>query len=123
MFTEMRDFHNAPRQADVLWIATILVHEAAHMNQSGECTPEYAASQGMSFADYGLFIETGPGQAYEQEAEFLERILNAMDEDGNLLLTDPTVRGTVQGILAYSRGALGQAVFPDGQPVSTCANP
>ena len=123
MFNEMRDYHNAPRQADVLWIATILVHEAAHLNQPGECTQEYAAARGMSFTEYGLFIETGPGQAYEQEVVFLARILNAKDEEGNSLLKDPMVRRIVQGIRAYSQGALGQAVFPDGEPISTCANP
>jgi len=44
MFTFLRDNTDAPRQADVLWIAAILVHEAVHINQSGECTPQYAAT-------------------------------------------------------------------------------
>ena len=59
----------------------------------------------------------------EQEVDFLARILDAKDEEGNSLLKDPTVRRIVQGVRAYSQGVLGQAVFPDGEPISTCANP
>ncbi|MCJ7567893.1 MAG: hypothetical protein MUO58_10180 [Anaerolineales bacterium] len=123
MFMHMRDIHNAPRQADVLWIAALLIHEAVHVTQPGECSPEYAASQSMSFTEYGLFIETGPGQAYEQQVRFMERILNLEDEAGYRMVKDQNVRRTIQGSIEYYGGALGRSDFPNGDPVPTCADP
>jgi hypothetical protein len=123
MFTFLRDNINAPRQADVLWIAAILVHEAVHINQPGECSPQYAATQGMSFEEYGLFVETGPGQAYEQEVRFIERTLALKDSAGNRMVRDSQVRTIINEVNEYYASALGRASFADGVPVPTCANP
>lgn len=121
-FSIYRSTIDAPRQADVLWLAGLIVHEAAHLNQPGECSPEYAATQGMTFEEYGLYLETGPGQAYEQEVLFLERLLDLGGVDGNFMIADPLVREILEFNIEYTRGALGQATFPDGEPVPTCAN-
>jgi len=119
----VKDNTNAPRQADVLWIAAILVHEAVHINQPGECSPQYAATQGMSFEEYGLFVETGPGQAYEQEVRFIERTLALKDSAGNRMVRDSQVRAIINEVNEYYASALGRASFADGVPVPTCANP
>lgn len=123
MFTFLRDNIDSPRQADVLWIAAILVHEAVHINQPGECSPQYAATQGMSFEEYGLFVETGPGQAYEQEVRFIERTLALKDSTGNRMVRDSQVRNIIREVNEYYASALGRAFFADGVPVPTCANP
>lgn len=123
MFTFLRDNIDAPRQADVLWIAAILVHEAVHINQPGECSPQYAATQGMSFEEYGLFVETGPEQAYEQEVRFIERTLALKDSAGNRMVRDSQVRAIIREVNEYYASALGRAFFTDGVPVPTCANP
>ena len=123
MFTFLRDNVDSPRQADVLWIAAILVHEAVHINQPGECSPQYAATQGMSFEEYGLFVETGPGQAYEQEVRFIERTLAFKDSAGNRMVRDSQVRAIINEVNEYYASALGRASFADGVPVPTCANP
>jgi len=123
MFTFLRDNIDSPRQADVLWIAAILVHEAVHINQPGECSPQYAATQGMSFEEYGLFVETGPGQAYEQEVRFIERTLALKDSAGNRMVRDSQVREIIREVNEYYASALGRAFFADGIPVPTCANP
>ncbi len=123
MFTFLRDNIDSPRQADVLWIAAILVHEAVHINQPGECSPQYAATQGMSFEEYGLFVETGPGQAYEQEVRFIERTLALKDSTGNRMVRDSQVRNIIREVNEYNASALGRAFFADGVPVPTCANP
>jgi hypothetical protein len=111
-----------PRQADVIWMAELVVHEVAHVNQPGECTPAYAASRGMTFKEYGLFLETGPGQAYEQEFSFLEAVLALRDDDGNLRLVDEEVRAVLEYQASYLNNTLGKATFPDGIPVPTCAD-
>ncbi len=121
MFTFLRDNVDAPRQADVLWIAAILVHEAVHINQPGECSPQYAATQGMSFQEYGLFVETGPGQAYEQEVRFIERTLALKDPVGKWMVKDSQVRTIIREVNEYYASALGRAFFADGVPVPTCA--
>ena len=123
MFTYMRDYDDALRQADVLYIAALLVHEAVHINQPGECTPQYAATQGMSFEEYGLFIETGPGQAYEQEVRFIERTLALKDPAGNRVVRDSQVREIIREVNDFYASALGKAFFANGIPVPTCANP
>lgn len=123
MFTFLRDNVDSPRQADVLWIAAILVHEAVHINQPGECSPQYAATQGMSFEEYGLFVETGPGQAYEQEVRFIERTLALKDSEGNRMVRDSQVREIIRQVNEYYESALGRAFFDDGVPVPTCAGP
>lgn len=123
MFTYIRDYYDAPRQADVLWIAALLVHEAVHINQPGECSPQYAATQGMSFEEYGLFVETGPGQAYEQEVRFIDRILALKDPAGNKMVRDSQVREIIREVNEYYASAIGRAFFADGVPVPTCANP
>ena len=123
MFTFLRENVDSPRQADVLWIAAILVHEAVHINQPGECSPQYAATQGMSFEEYGLFIETGPGQAYEQEVRFIERTLALKDSEGNRMVRDSQVREIIRQVNEYYESALGRSFFADGVPVPTCANP
>ena len=123
MFTFLRDNIDSPRQADVLWIAAILVHEAVHINQPGECSPQYAATQGMSFEEYGLFVETGPGQAYEQEVRFIERTLALKDSTRNRMVRDSQVRNIIREVNEYYASALGRAFFADGVPVPTCANP
>ncbi|MFA9402573.1 MAG: hypothetical protein ACNYZI_05615 [Anaerolineales bacterium] len=123
MFTFLRDNIDSPRQADVLWIAAILVHEAVHINQPGECSPQYAATQGMSFEEYGLFVETGPGQAYEQEVRFIERTLALKDSTGNRMVRDSQVREIIREVNEYYASVLGRAFFADGIPVTTCANP
>ena len=123
MFTFMRDIFDVPRQADVLWIAAILVHEAVHINQPGECTSEYAAAQGMSLSEYVLFIETGPGQAYEQEVRFLERTLNLKDDAGNMRVKESRVRSIIQEVIEGYGGAIGRSVFPNGDHIPTCADP
>ncbi len=123
MFTFLRDNVDAPRQADVLWIAAILVHEAVHINQPGECSLQYAATQGMSFEEYGLFVETGPGQAYEQEVRFIERTLALKDSAGNRMVRDSQVRAIISEVNEYYASALGKAFFADGVPVPTCAGP
>jgi len=123
MFTFLRDNIDSPRQADVLWIAAILVHEAVHINQPGECSPQYAATQGMSFEEYGLFMETGPGQAYEQEVRFIERTLALKDSTGNRMVRDSQVREIIREVNEYYASVLGRAFFADGIPVTTCANP
>ncbi len=123
MFTYMRDIYDAPRQADVLWIAALLVHEAVHINQPGECSQQYAATQGMSFEEYGLFVETGPGQAYEQEVRFIERTLALKDPAGNRMVRDSQVREIIRQVNEYYESALGRAFFDDGVPVPTCAGP
>jgi hypothetical protein len=111
-----------PRQADVIWMAELVVHEVAHVNQPGACTPAYADSRGMSFKEYGLFLETGPGQAYEQEVRFLEAVLALRDEDGNLRLVDEEVRAVLEDQASFIRDTLGHATFPNGVPVPTCAD-
>ncbi len=121
-FSIYRSTIDAPRQADVLWLAGLIVHEAAHLNQPGECSLEYAATQGMTFEEYGLYLETGPGQAYEQEVLFLERLLDLGGVDGSFMIADPVVREILEFNIEYTRGALGQATFPDGELVPTCAN-
>jgi hypothetical protein len=123
MFTFLRDNVDSPRQADVLWIAAILVHEAVHINQPGECSPQYAATQGMSFEEYGLFVETGPGQAYEQEVRFIERTLALKDSAGNRMVRESQVREIIREVNEYYASALGKAAFADGVTVPTCANP
>ncbi len=123
MFTFMRDKFDAPRQADVLWIAALIVHEAVHINQPGECSSQYAATQGMSFEEYGLFVETGPGQAYEQEVRFIERTLALKDSTGNMMVKDPMVRETIREINEYYASTLGRSTFPNGDHVPTCASP
>ena len=123
MFTFLRDNVDAPRQADVLWIAAILVHEAVHINQPGECSPQYAATQGMSFEEYGLFVETGPGQAFEQEVRFIESTFALMDSAGNRMVRDSQVRAIISEVNEYYASALGKAFFADGVPVPTCAGP
>jgi len=123
MFTFLRDNVDSPRQADVLWIAAILVHEAVHINQPGECSPQYAATQGMSFEEYGLFVETGPGQAYEQEVRFIERTLALKDSTGNRMVRESQVREIIREVNEYYASALGKAAFADGVTVPTCANP
>jgi hypothetical protein len=119
MFTYMRDYDDALRQADVLYIAALLVHEAVHINQPGECTPQYAATQGMSFEEYGLFIETGPGQAYEQEVRFIERTLALKDPAGNRVVRDSQVREIIREVNDFYASALGKAFFANGIPVPT----
>lgn len=119
--TAFRDAGYA-RMVDAIWAAQLVVHEAAHVNQVGECTPAYAASRGMTLREYGLFLETGPGQAYEQEARFLERLLGLRDESGNLRLADVEVRSILTDQLSYLFDTLGQEAFPDGTPVPTCAD-
>jgi hypothetical protein len=121
-FTIFRDMLDAPREVDVLWIAALLVHEAAHVNQPGECTPAYAESQGMTFQELGLFRETGPGQAYEQEMDFLIAAMNLRTSTGGYLLSDPETRELVQEQIDYNRGTLGGDRFPNGDLVPTCAN-
>ncbi len=123
MFTFLRDNVDSPRQADVLWIAAILVHEAVHINQPGECSPQYAATQGMSFEEYGLFVETGPGQAYEQEVRFIERTLALKDSEGNRMVRESQVREIIRQVNEYYESTLGRAFFDDGVPVPTCAGP
>ncbi len=123
MFTYMQDNYEAPPQADVLWIAALLVHEAVHVNQPGECSPQYAATQGMSFKEYGLFIETGPGQAYEQEVKFIERTLALEDSLGQKMVRDSRVRETIQEVNDFSASALGRSAFSNGVRVPTCADP
>jgi hypothetical protein len=112
---------NAPRLTDVIWTATLLVHEARHLNQPGACTESYAASQGMTLEEYALWVETGPGQAYETEVLFLERILSMRDDSGRYLIQDSTTRQIMQSNVTYVRGALGSDTFPDGVRVPTCA--
>jgi hypothetical protein len=120
-FTTFREV-GYPRQADVIWMAELIVHEVAHVNQPGECTPSYAASRGMTFQEYGLYLETGPGQAYEQEAHFLETVLDLRDENGALRLVDEEVRAVLEFQVSYLFDTLGKATFPDGTPVPTCAD-
>ncbi len=123
MFTFRRDNIDAPRQADVLWIAALIVHEAVHINQPGECSPQYAATQGMSFEEYGLFVETGQGQAYEQEVRFIERTLALKDPKGNMIVRDSRVRETVREINEFYASALGRSTFSNGDRVPTCTSP
>lgn len=123
IFTFMRDIYDVPRQADVLWMAMILVHEAVHINQPGECSPEYAATQGMSFEEYGLFVETGSGQAYEQGVRFIERTLALKDPQGNKMVRDSKVRETLREVNEYYASALGRSTFANGDHVPTCADP
>ena len=121
-FMSLRPNNVVPRQIDVIWLASLLVHEMAHLNQPGECSPDYAATQGMTFEDYGLWVETGPGQAYEQEARFLESLLALRNEAKDLIIVDTMVREPLERHTTFIRGVLGQAVFPDGQVVITCAD-
>ena len=120
--TFFQDVYGAPQEVDVLWIAALLVHEAAHINQPGECSVAYAQSQGMTFQELGLFRETGPGQAYEQEMNFLIAAMDLRTQDGGYLLSDPEVRQYVQDQIEYSRNTLGRDRFPNGELVPTCAN-
>jgi hypothetical protein len=119
--TSFRRNANAPRLTDVIWTAALLVHEARHLNQPGACTESYAASQGMSLEEYALWIETGPGQAYETEVVFLENLLSMRDENGRYLLDDSTTRQIMQSNVTFVRGVLGSDTFPDGTRVPTCA--
>ncbi len=117
----MRKALDAPRQADVLWIAGLIVHEAAHVNQPGECTPDYAAAQGMSLKEFALFRETGEGQAYGQEVQFLENLLELNRQSGNTLIPNSEVRDNLASNAKFIQGAIGKAVFPNGEFVPTCA--
>jgi hypothetical protein len=119
--TAFRRNANAPRLTDVIWTAALLVHEARHLNQPGACTESYAASQGMTLEEYALWVETGPGQAYETEVVFLERVLSLRDESGRYLLDDSTTRRIMQSNVTFVRGVLGSDTFPDGTRVPTCA--
>jgi hypothetical protein len=121
-FTIFRDMLDAPREVDVLWIAALLIHEAAHVNQPGECTPAYAESQGMTFLELGLFRETGPGQAYQQEMEFLIEAMDLRTPAGGYLVSDPETREKVQWQIDYNRATLGRDRYPNGEMVPTCAN-
>jgi hypothetical protein len=117
-----QDFFNAPRDADVLWTAALVIHEAAHVNQPGECSPGYAATQGMTFSEYALFLETGPGQAYEQELEFWTGLRDLRDGDGRRWIADPEVRKIIEDQIGVIRGTLGRDHFPNGELVPTCAS-
>ena len=121
-FMSLQPNNATPRQVDVIWLASLLVHEMAHINQPGECSPEYAATQGMTFEEYGLWVETGPGQAYEQEVLFIESLLDLRNEADDLIIADTMVREILERHTTFIRGALGKAAFPDGQVVITCAD-
>ena len=120
--TYFRDNASAPRLADVIWIAGLLVHEMAHVNQPGECTEAYAATQGMTLEEFALFRETGPGQAYDQEVRFLQKLLELKSLSGNPLILDAEVREILSSNIAYTSGAIGREKFPNGDLVPTCAN-
>ena len=105
----------------MLWIAGLIVHEAAHVNQPGECTPDYAAAQGMSLKEFALFRETGEGQAYDQEVQFLENLLELNRQSGNTLIPNSEVRDNLASNAKFIQGAIGKAVFPNGEFVPTCA--
>jgi tRNA nucleotidyltransferase (CCA-adding enzyme) len=77
----------------------------------------------MSFKEYGLFIETGPGQAYEQEVKFIERTLALEDSLGQKMVRDSRVRETIQEVNDFSASALGRSAFSNGVRVPTCADP
>jgi hypothetical protein len=117
----MRETLAAPRQADVLWIAGLIVHEAAHVNQPGECTPEYAAAQGMSLQEFALFRETAEGQAYDQEVQFIENLLELDRQSGNTLIPNLEARDNLASQAEFLQGVIGKAVFPNGEFVPTCA--
>ncbi len=120
-FSFMRDNLAAPRLADVLWIAVLIVHEAAHVNQPGVCTPDYASAQGMSLNEFALFRETGEGQAYDQEVQFIENLLELYSQNGNKLVSTSEVRDNLASQAEFVRGVIGKAVFPNGELVPTCA--
>jgi hypothetical protein len=117
----MREALAAPRLADVLWIAGLIVHEAAHVNQPGECTPDYAAAQGMSLQELALFRETGEGQAYDQEVQFIENLLELNRQSGNTLIPNLEARDNLASQAELLQGVIGKAVFPNGELVPTCA--
>ncbi len=119
--TSFRRNANAPRLTDVVWTASLLVHEARHLNQTGSCTASYAETQGMTLEEYALWVETGPGQAYETEVLFMESVLSLRDESGQYMLRDSTTRRIMQSNINFVRGALGNDTFPDGTRVPTCA--
>ena len=120
-FSFMRKSLAAPRLADVLWIAGLIVHEAAHVNQPGECTPDYAAAQGMSLQELALFRETGEGQAYDQEVQFIENLLELNRKSGNTLIPNSEARDNLASQAEFLQGVIGKAVFPNGELVPTCA--
>ena len=120
-FSYFRETLAAPRLADVLWIAGLIVHEAAHVNQPGECTPDYAAAQGMSLQELALFRETGEGQAYDQEVQFIENLLELSRQSGNKLIPNSEARDNLTSQAEFLQGVIGKAVFPDGELVPTCA--
>ena len=76
----------------------------------------------MTFQELGLFRETGPGQAYEQEMEFLIGAMEVRTPEGGHLLSDPEARELVQAQIDYNRATLGRDRFPTGDLVPTCAN-
>jgi len=117
----MRETLASPRQSDVLWIAGLIVHEAAHVNQPGECTPDFAAAQGMSLQELALFRETGEGQAYDQEVHFIENLLELNRQSGNTLIPNSEVRDNLASQAEFLQGVIGKAVFPNGELVPTCA--
>jgi hypothetical protein len=117
----MREALGAPRLADVLWIAGLIVHEMAHLNQPGECTPDYAAAQGMSLKEFALYRETGEGQAYDQEVQFIENLLELNRQSGNTLIPNSEVRDILASQAVILQGVIGKAMFPNGELVPTCA--
>ena len=120
-FSYFRETLAAPRLADVLWIAGLIVHEAAHVNQPGECTPDYSAAQGMSLQELALFRETGEGQAYDQEVQFIENLLELNRQSGNTLIPNSEARENLASQAEFLQGVIGKSVFPNGELVPTCA--
>ena len=119
-FSMFRDEMNLPRSVDVLAVAGYLVHEVTHVNQDVVCTQAYAESQGMTLEEYALFLETGPGQAYDSEATFLHDVLMLADEEG-FLIQNPMVRDMIGQYADYRARVVGRDLFPNGERVPTCA--
>ncbi|MBN2555540.1 MAG: hypothetical protein JXA97_06325 [Anaerolineales bacterium] len=119
-FSMFQDEMHLPRSVDVLAVAGYLVHEVTHVNQDAVCTQAYAESQGMTLEEYALYLETGPGQAYDSEAAFLHAVLMLVDEDG-FLIQNPIVRDMIEQYAVYRARVVGRDAFPNGERVPTCA--
>lgn len=120
-FTLYQEMYGFERMVDIVAVAGYLMHEVTHVLQNPVCTEAYAESLGMTLEEYALFLETGPGQAYETEAAFLQAILELENAQG-YLLGDPAVRDIIEQIEAAKAYVVGRDHFPGGELVPTCAD-
>lgn len=108
-------------EPEAVWLAALLVHEAAHVRQPGECSAAYAATQDMTLEEYALYLETGPGQAYAQELAFWKALRDLRAADGRIWIEDGALRAMIERQITVLTATLGRDRFPNGELVPTCA--